>query len=137
MRVRASERRRGLDGGTTEDAPGRLRPARPDPPRDDDRPDDAVWRRQRRGDDLRQAVGAADAAGDPVRDLRRRRRTILDRVFEVGDRERGRMVGDPDPRADEVRGERPAVLGAPDDDDVVGPGRVAQLLDDGVDDRIR
>ncbi len=70
VRVGPGERRGCLDGGAGQDAPGGLRPRPADAARQDDRADDAVVRRQRRGQGVGQAVDRPDAPGDPVGRLR-------------------------------------------------------------------
>jgi hypothetical protein len=101
-----------------------------------ERPHHAVARRQRRGHHQAEAVDVTRPATDPVGDLGYGRRPAADRIRQVADRQRRRMRRDPGSDADEVRCERPSRLVAPDDHDMVGAGRAAELLGDRVDDGV-
>ncbi len=136
MRHGPRQGRRGRDGRAVEDPSCRLLPGRADPARDHDRADHRVPHRQRCRHDLAEAVGIADASGDPVGDLRRSCPATADVIVEVARRQRCGMGRDAGPEADQVGRQRPPGLIATHDDDMVDAGRAAQLLRDRIDDGV-
>ena len=111
------------------------RPA--DPPGEDDRAHDLVARGQRLGQGVGQSVDGPDAAGDPLHGLRRSGRApAVDGIVEIAGREQRGVVGDARVRADETSLDDARAASSAHDDDVVGLRRLAELLDDRVDDRI-
>ncbi len=64
------------------------------------------------------------------------RAIVLDGILEIADRQEGRRIVDTRTGADEGRLEDPCVGTPAGDDDMVGAGRLGELIDDGPEDRI-